>query len=233
MTDGLSEYEVRAALAKQGIGVSNAQLKEWRDWGLLEQLADGRWEPITVAKAVRIHELGGEVRSLARRVIRLNAEAFRVLPTDVDQTISGALTEAFFRIPPEQLRRAMVEVAPQIKTHLRKMKQVEAAIAAFHARTAPGSGSRGSRLPRGWRPPRKEEWVTVLEQVPLEVFAQSAGTQEYFASLLRSLLADPSQVLKEIPREEQIVLLTVRDLASWRTLQQRGRTEAATTQPKA
>lgn len=184
-----------------------------------------------IARAARIHELGQKVRSLARRVILLNAESFRVLPTDVDPSMSGAPTEAFFQIPPEQLRRAMVEVAPRITPHLRKMKRVERAIAAFHAWTAPSSGTGGSGLPRGWRPPPREEWVAVLENVPLEIFASSAGMQYYFASLLQTLLAGTPQVLVEIPREEQIILLTVRDLASWLEFQQRGRDEAMATEP--
>jgi hypothetical protein len=217
MDDWLTWYQVREELAgsAEPIAVSHAQLLKWRDWGLLEREPGGRWAPNTVAKVVRIHELGKTVDSLARRVVRLHAESFRVVPAPPGREDQGAASEDFFRVPAAQLRRAMAEVAGRIQPHKKKAKRIEAAIAAFHRRSSPSPLDRGSSLPRGWHPPPHEEWAGILEAAPLDVFANRAGTQYYFAGLLRAFLKDRPEALDDVPFEEQIVLLTVRDLSIW------------------
>jgi hypothetical protein len=229
MGDWLTWYQVREGLAvrEEPIGVNHDQVVAWRDWGLLEQDEAKRWAPNTVAKVVRIHELRKTLDSLARRVIVLNAESFRVVPPPPGREDLGETSEDFFRVPAAQLRRAMIEVAPRISPHLRKAKTLEAAIAAFHRRSSPGPLDRFSALPRGWRPPPREQWVAVLEEAPLDVFANSAGTQYYFAGLLRVFLKDRSKALDGVPFEEQIVLLTVRDLSIWHGYQRETRERLA------
>ncbi|MDP9363095.1 MAG: hypothetical protein M3Q10_02485, partial [Chloroflexota bacterium] len=85
---------------------------------------------------------------------------------------------------------------------------------------------RGPTLPRGWRPPPREEWAPILEATPLDVFANRAGVQYYFAALLRTFGAGTEHDLAGIPFEEQVVLLTVRDLAAWHHVQRAARERA-------
>lgn len=230
MGEWLTEYEVREELAHhdEPIRISHDQLVKWRTWGLLEQRSDQRWAPNTVDKVVRIHELGKSVDSYARRVIILYAESFRLVPPDEEHR--GKTSKEFFRIPPESLRRAMVDVAPKIRPHLKKMKAVEAAITTFFRRSLPDPYGRGPKLPRGWRPPPHEEWVPVLEATPLEVFTHRASIQYYFAALLQTSLEKEPAALAWIPFEERVVLLTVRDLGTWHHFQGEARDEMAAAQ---
>ncbi len=222
MGEWLTEYKVRKRLGdERDIDVSHDQLVRWGTWGLLEQRPDRRWAPDTVDKVARIHELGKSVDSYARRVIVLYAESFRVVPPDGENR--AQTSEAFFRIPAESLRQAMVDVAPKIRPHLKKMKAVEAAIAAVFRRSLPDPYGRGPKLPRGWRPPPHEEWVPMLEETPTEVFASRASIQYYFAALLETSLQGEPEGLRWIPFEERVVLLTVRDLAIWQHFQREAR----------
>ncbi len=225
MGEWLTEYEVREALAQhdEPIHISHDQLVKWRTWGLLEQRSDRRWAPNTVDKVVRIHGLGKSVDSYARRVVVLYAESFRVVPARGEN--QAQTSEEFFRIPPESLRRAMVDVAPKIRPHLKKMKAVEAAITTFFQRSLPDPYGRGPKLPRGWRPPPHEEWVPILRTIPLEVFTHRASIQYYFAALLQTSLEKEPATLAWIPFEERVVLLTVRDLATWHHFQREAREE--------
>ncbi len=225
MGEWLTEYEVRDALAQhdEPIHISHDQLVKWRTWGLLEQRPDRRWAPNTVDKVARIHELGKSVDSYARRVIVLYAESFRVVPPRGENRTESS--EEFFRIPLESLRRAMVDVAPKIRPHLKKMKAVEAAIGAVFRRSLPDPYGRGSKLPRGWRPPPHEKWVPILEETPTEIFASRASIQYYFAALLETSLQGEPEGLTWIPFEERVVLLTVRDLATWHHFQREAREE--------
>jgi hypothetical protein len=196
MSDGLTEYRVRESLkAARGIQVSHEQLFAWRDWGLLEQDPDGRWSPETIERAARIHELGRTIDSYARRVILLNGEGFPV--------------------PPRQLQAAMAEVAPKIHPHLRKMKRVERALRELSSVSTPTSLKRSARLPRGWKPPPAAEWGALLLETDLAHFENTVGLQYYFAGVLRTLVPGPAEdSLNQIPHEELLILLTVRQFAA-------------------
>jgi len=198
MSDRLSEYRVRETLnAERGIKMSHEQLIAWRDWGLLEQDPDGRWAPETIERAARIHELGRTIDSYARRVILLKGEGFPV--------------------PPQQLQAAMAEVAPKIQPHLRKMKRVERALVELSSVSTPTSMKRSVRLPRGWKPPPAAEWRVLLLETDVVHFENLAGLQYYFAGVLKTLVpGSADDTLDQIPHEELLILLTVRQLAALR-----------------
>lgn len=194
----LSGNQVRVRLAQRDepVKVSNAQLKAWRDWELLAQDAGGLWEADSVDKIVRIYELGKTLDAIPRRVIVLNAEPL-------------------FQVPSETLRQAMLAVAPKIRPHLQKMKRIAEAVDAIPSET--GGAPRGTR--RKPSPanslPRKEEWEAVLAEATPEEFAARSGLQYYVANLLRELGRGSGTDVSDIPFDELIVLLTVRDLY-WR-----------------
>lgn len=199
------------------IGVSDGQLKDWRDWGLLVQDADGLWDANTVEKVVRIHELGKTLDAYPRRVIFLNAETFRVLPPIPGREADGDQSEPFFHIPPECLRRAMSDVAPRIRPHLSSMKRVDAAVMAIPLASREPDSIKPRQQKSGKLPPR-EEWVSILESASADEFATRVGFQYYVAALLRQFGKDADHDLSDIPFDYQIVLLTIRDLEARRRL---------------
>jgi hypothetical protein len=216
MDEWLNGNQVRLCLRDHQIEISNDQLMDWRDWGLLHQRQDGLWPAVTVSQIVRILELSQTVRSRARQVIQLKMESSHPLPGQDLKSERGYLSEEFFRIPAEPLRKAMLDVARKIKPYKRKMKQMELWIAAYSARHEPSPMDRFTKLPSGWKTPPREDWCDILTDAPLEQFQQTAEMQYVFVSILPSYLSGSDINLAAIPLDEQIVLLTIRELSVWR-----------------
>ncbi|MBX7135068.1 MAG: hypothetical protein K1X67_20575 [Fimbriimonadaceae bacterium] len=222
LEERLSANQVIRGLAERDspIGISNTQLKAWRDWGLLTQDADGLWEANSIEKIVRIHEVGKTIDAIPRRVIMLNAENVRVLPPVSGEEDARERSEWFFQVPSEALRRAMLEVAPRIRPHLKKMKRIASSVAAIPSEATDNPrGTRRKQSPMDSLP-RCEEWEAVLREASAEEFTERSSVQYYVAALLRELGRRGGVDVSDIPFEEQIVLLTIRDLY-WRREQRR------------
>lgn len=187
--------------------VSDEQFREYVRYGLIPEPVNGLYPLDTPRRLVCIHRMATEARSLPRRAIRLSA------------------THHFWRMDPEKLRNTMVEVAPSIKSPKRKMRKVEVALAAWSrylAQTPVLVAPYG--LSRGWRPPPQGKWTETLTALDTASFADRAGAQYQVALnvlpvFVRSIIVDigvknTAFDLSAIPLEEQIVLLTVRDIAA-------------------
>jgi hypothetical protein len=217
MDDRQTGNQIRATLARRDppINVSHGQMEDWRDWGLLHQDASLLWDGNTVSKIIRIHDVGKSVDAIARRVILLSAETSRTIPPAPGRESDGERSEWFFQVPPESLRRAMLEVAPKIRPHLKKMRRIAAAVSAMPS--ASGNARSGTRRQQSSADslPRSDEWEAVLSEASTQEFAQRSGLQYYVAALLGELGRRGGVDVSDSPVEEQIVLLTVRDLY-WR-----------------
>ncbi len=193
----LSEWGLRERAAGQGVSVSHRQFAEYRRWGLLPapDPTTGRWPVGVVKRLVRVRQLGEVVRPLPRRVVLLYPEFF----------VTGV------PIGFDELREAMAALAPTIRAPARKMRRLHAACRAWSAQWSPLATARP--LPRDWRPPSPTEWVTTLRAAASDIFAERVGVQYHLAALLRDWPGEVEYGLPVIPREEQVTLLTVRDLA--------------------
>ena len=176
-----------------GRTVSDEQLDEFADWGLLERQGAG-YAPGSEARLIAILKAGRQARLLPRRVLRLRANHDR------------------FPVPAEPLRRAMVKLAPTIARPMRKLARVEAARAAF----AQTIGQRAAVRPR--RLPSVSTWGELIGAAPLGVFdSWATGWYQLASAVLPVYLKDTPHELKDLPIEEQVVLLAVLDLSTPRT----------------
>jgi hypothetical protein len=184
-----SEWGLRQAAESLGVPVSHQQFRSYRYWGLIPEPSDhcGRWPQSVVDRLVRIRSLHDEVRPLPRRVLRLRSEP------------------EFADIPAEQLRDAMFVVLPTITAPVRKLRRIDDAVHAL-----PGFGGRRSARTRR---PHRTDWETLLRTADLDVLANRMAGHVHLLASLNEYGKGTDHDLRDIPLEEQILLLTVRDLA--------------------
>lgn len=196
MVEQLTSWALRKRAAERGCQVSGEQFKAFLACGLLPVSSDERWPVETVERLVRICQLGETVRSLTRRLLLLRREP------------------AFSEVPADKLREAMLDVAPKIETPARKMRRVDVAVRwwASIGQTI----AKASPLPSAWRPPTYKVWQEVLLSADDTAFAERVSWQYYAAGLLRDLTRGTKYDLTDLPVEELVTLLTIRDLAALR-----------------
>jgi hypothetical protein len=190
----MSGWALRKWADRVGLGqMSDGQLKAFAEWGLLDRDARG-YAADSLDRLPSILEAGSDARSMPRRVVRLRGN------------------HDLFPVPPEPLRRAMVELAPTISRPIRKLARVLAAQRAFAERI----GQRGT--PRKGRLPAAASWPALLRSVPLAVLdSRVMAWYQLVAAVLPTYLKDSGHDLSDIPIEEQVVLLAVLDLSHPRT----------------
>lgn len=194
MLETLSESKLRQRAGERGWPVTHKQFSSYREWGLLPEPDNGRW-PVAVADLlIRIRELSDSVRSLPRRVIVLRQDYTR------------------FPIPADRLRQAMLDVVPTMTAPLHKMRRTHAACVSWGANTA-GIGSDHTALLQVWEPPKPEAWVVTLREADLDLFDMRVRAMYYVTAVLSAHAHGSKHDLADILFEEQIILLTVRDLA--------------------
>lgn len=191
---GISGWALRLYVEdRYGRTVSDEQLDEFADWGLLERQGAG-YAPGSKERLIAILAAGAEARLLPRRVLRLRANHDR------------------FPVPAEPLLRAMVKLAPTIRRPMRKLARVEAARAAFAQVIGQRAAARTRRLPQG------STWGELLASAPLGVFdSWATGWYQLASAVLPVYLKGTPHALDDLPIEEQVVLLAVLDLSTPRT----------------
>lgn len=202
MARHLSEWGLRQEAERCGFPVTHKQFKAYLEAGLLPESVDGRWPVEVVDRLMRIRDAKKEVRPLARRVILLRKDY------------------SCFPVASPKVKEAMTEMLLSIAAPKRKMKQVDAAIKKWLTDQMSG---RDSRIDKGQRPPEPDKWKAILEDTAEEVFAERLWYSYHFEGLLR-LEKRRSYDLSNIPFEERIVLLIIRDLA-YRQADLRGQKE--------
>jgi hypothetical protein len=192
-----SEWGLRQAAENQGVPVSHQQFQSYRRWGLIPEPSEdrGRWPQSVVERLIKIRCLHDEVRPLPRRVLRLRSEP------------------EFADIPAEHLRDAMLAVLPTITAPVRKLRWIDDAVHAL-----PGFG--GRRHARAGRP-RRTEWETLLRTADLDVLVNRMAGHVHLLASLNEYGKGTAHDLRDIPLEEQIVLLTIRDVAQIQAAQDR------------
>jgi hypothetical protein len=193
--DDFEEGECGRRLLKAA--VSDAQFEMYRRAGLIPAAVDGFYPPDTPKRLVCIHEMGTHARMLCRRVVRLRAE------------------HLFWQIDSENLREAMVEFAPQVPAGKQKMVKVERALYAYGRFLSQGPAAAMLRgVPRRWHTPSQERWPGILQADP-DLFALRSGPAYGMAiNILPAVLRGTEFDLTSVPLEEQILLITVRDIAA-------------------
>lgn len=197
-----TRYQLRKRADALGIEVRYGQFETYIAKGLLPDPGTESWiEEEIVPRFLRIHELEERARSLDRRVVILYLERYPVSA--------------------EKLRDAMIGMLPSIDRPVRKMQQIMAAGRWFAA--APGQGAsvgQGEPLPSDWKPAKRSEWVEILRDADLDVFAQRLGIAQYYASLLAYFGKGMPHALEDLDPEEKLVLLMIDYLAAWRRQRQ-------------
>jgi hypothetical protein len=196
---GLTEYAVRAGVRSAGASVGHDQLRDFARVGLLRP-EGGRWPADSVQRVLRILDAGETVRSLERRVILLRNEPL------------------FWDIPAEKLRAALIAVAQRIDAQ--KLRRVDRSVAYCLGQQSRPLVRREGLAPRSqWKMPPKREWAKILTDPRIDDarFAERCGVQySYAGAVLPAYVRGSDFDLSKkpaIPFEEQIALLTVRDLA--------------------
>src|SRR3954451_13790328 len=105
-TERLSGWRVRQRVESAGYGVSDDQLDQFTEWGLLRRDAPG-YQADAAERVIEILEASQTAWSLPRRVVRLRGDFTR------------------FPVPAGPLQRAFAELAPTIKAPIRKMQRVD------------------------------------------------------------------------------------------------------------
>ncbi len=199
----LTESRLRTLAEERGYPVSHMQFQQFWKAGLLPEPQEGRWSEDTVDRLVIVRRLSETVRSLPRRVIRLR-------------------DHLNFPVEPEKLRQAMVDLIPLIGTPATKMRRIDAACVYWgNFEAAGGPPLKGMTLPHGWKPPRLNQWQEILQEGDAAYFDRRAGMQYYFVqAVLPVYVANTPYNLDDILEEEQVTLLTIRDLAAWKRLRE-------------
>lgn len=197
----LSEWALRERAAAAGHSVSGEQFNNYRAWGLLHDLeADGQWSEETVARLIRIRELGDTVRQMPRRVILLRCEGVPV--------------------PADNLRDAMGAVARTMPTPARTMKRVLRVRRRMGEPAAPVPSQRQARA--AWRPPPPGQWPDILRGASRDDIEARAWVWVYVANALQALpLGDDS--VKDIPLEEVLTMTAIQDIKA-RSIERQGLT---------
>jgi hypothetical protein len=198
--DGITKSGALRIVDALGANTSSQQFDEFFRRGLFEAPDEkGRYPADTVDRLLRIHDLGKTPGyfTLARRVLLLRSEP------------------AFWYIPWENVQAAMVEVAETMHAPIRKMRRVEKALTVWASYPAQSAlFANGPGVPIEWRVPEPNSWLKVLTRDG-ELFRNRYGFQYGTAmNVLPMFIRGTSADLGDIPLEEQVALLTVRDLAA-------------------
>ena len=187
-------------------GLSWEQLQQALNWGLIERREGNRFDVTDVPPIRKLYEMGAEVRSFPRRILRYRAEPYVDLPVPT-------------------LRRAICELLPAILTPGQKMKRVHI------VRTWVDESLRGEglakwdvhgKLPRDrWPAPPRKAWKLALEGVPESFFGTRLGIVYYHTTGLIPWYQQYGHYdITDIPLEEQVTLLMIAEMASWQERRQ-------------
>jgi hypothetical protein len=181
-TEPRTENWLREGAEARGLPTTHAQFARLRDAGLLPPPdADGRYPEWALHSLVRARQAAASTRSVPRRVVALRADAI------------------LFPVPPEQLRRAMVEVVPTMRSPMRTLRTVAAA-------TGQARGATRSRPPAA-------EWEAILNGPDPGLFAARAPGWYAMATMVLPARSWPEPgPLWGIALEEQVLCLAVLDL---------------------
>ncbi|MFN8675487.1 MAG: hypothetical protein U0Z70_03825 [Thermomicrobiales bacterium] len=186
-----STWELRTARGERA-ALSDEQIEQWTYWGLLRTPADGTWTEEDIKRTSQILALKGKVRSLPRRAVVLFDARY---PTD-----------------PGKLRRAMIAVLPAISRTMHKMWQIDEALRTRREGVNAPLSPKQRRSAR-WRVP-VQDFKKLLSGFTDEEFARIAGVAYTDAwSLRKHPAVIKERTLEDIPFEELVILLTVRQMA--------------------
>jgi hypothetical protein len=198
-----SEWRVREEAGGRGYPTSHEQFELYVGWGLLFPTPHGRWPVWTVDRLVEIRQAESVARPMPRRVVRLRGNYQK------------------FPVPPRLVQRAMVEmVGPRsIKAPKRKLRQINTAInkvlgKAAVAANPPVGRSPFPPVPAAWLNPHPSEWQRILRAPWGEQFLETRVAFQYHTNDSYGVMgADVWPSEHQIPFEERILLLTVRELS--------------------
>jgi hypothetical protein len=192
------DWLTKTVALRSAATTSDAAFERYVASGLLGEPVSGLYPPDTPERLARINEAKSEARMLCRRIVRLRAE------------------QLFWSMSPGKLGEAMIELAPQVRAAKRKMLKLENALAAYgrYLSKSPIVVRRPYGLPQGWRPPSQSEWANVLKADPALTELRAGPSYGMALNVLPAFVAGTSLDLTAIPIEEQVLMLTVRDVAA-------------------
>ena len=190
---GLTKYAALKAVAAKGCTVSQRQFAAYLRWGLIHDPEEGRWGGAIVDRLIEIRNADKAARRLERRAVLLG------VPN------------------PEKRRKAMVALARIMTARKLKVRRLQR-LGKLMEQNVP-SDSFGSAAywhpprPKEWRFPDPTSWPNVLnEPLTRDRFPWISQAAYYSAEALLIHEKDVA-VLKEMPREEVILLLTIQELS--------------------
>lgn len=198
-----TESRLRTLAEERDYPVSHKQFSDYRKAGLIPEPEGRQWSGEVIERLILVRKLGKKVRSLPRRVILLR-------------------DHLNFPVEPEKLRQAMIDLIPLIRTPAAKMRRIDTACVYWgNFEAAGGPPLKGMTLLHGWKPPQLDQWQEMLREGDAAYFDLRAGMQYYFVqAVLPVYVANTPYNLDDILEEEQVTLLTIRDLAAWKRVRE-------------
>src|SRR5579871_2029501 len=187
MSDGLSATRLRKL---KDPPLTAAQFRSYRQFLPIPE--DGKWPAELGEWFAEIIRLRGLEPSIARRVVR-----FR-----------GTLG---YRVPAEILRQAMRQMVPNIQRRAEKMRRIHDATIRGDTKALHLHGRAGSF--HDFRVPAVRQWLSLLTNASAEQFERITEWKNYWADMLEVVMRDSPHAVSDIPLEERVVLMTIRDLA--------------------
>ena len=167
---------------RQRTGITYEQLQNFKAWGLICPTEDGPWSPESVARIQTLKSAAEHARTLPRRVLFLRA------------------TSPYMNVKAESLRRALLELLPSIRSPSKKMRRINALAVQLGQRNPVKNPMKAFPVPH------RSEWLGIVrgtQDARLEASTQLA------CGLTHALM---QLDLDEIPCEEVLALLTIREL---------------------
>lgn len=183
---GFRELRVRSlAEERSGFSTSHTQFHRFVKSGLLEEGRDGLYPPENIDHLIEAHQLGKEVRSIARRVVRARKHR---------------------KIAAGKVRTAIIDVISEMKRPQRNLRKMAMAVKQV-------TGQDDVIFERT-RKLRKDRWKRLVDDVGPDELDDALDRVYYFLVMMNAnpTLTAPS-LLEDVPLEERLILLLVLDLA--------------------
>lgn len=196
-TEGVSAWRLR-----ERTELTAAQLRRFQEWGFASPNEDGSWPASAEERLGYAKALGGEVFSLPRRLLRFSQR---------------------YPVADGQLQRAMVEVARTMARGATKMRRIDKACRVVGSEIGGRHAVWPERRPEASPRPPQRDWECTLRKPLPPNYDRPLGLMSHLDALMLARTAGTTSDVSDIPYEERLTLLHVRDRHAIRERQRKVR----------